>query len=297
MQKSAARGALVALLLAVGTSHLSSQAQPRSLYVSVLDRDGTPMPDVAKSDLTVREDRVEREILTVARAVDPLHVALLVDNSQAADPYVTQYRDAISGFVSAIAGDATMKGNQVSIITLADRPTVKTDYTADVERLKKDARSIFSFRGSGSYLLDAIIETVTGIRKREIARPVIVALITAGPDLSYRHYEETLEALHGSGAMFNVVVVGRPIGAEIDRSVVLSKGSHDTGGRYDNVLAASALPARMKQVAAEITHQYKVTYARPATLIPPEHITVEAAKEGLTVRGIPVRGEREQGRP
>ena len=104
-------------------------------------------------------------------------------------------------------------------------------------------------------------------------------------------------ALRGSGATFHVIVVGRPIGVEVDRSVVLSGGTHDTGGRYENVLAASALPARLKQVADDLTHQYKVTYARPQTLIPPERITVAAAKEGLTVRGMPVKGEREQGRP
>jgi hypothetical protein len=297
MQKSAVRGALVALLLAVAGGQLSSQAQQRSLYVSVLDRSGVPVADVARSDLTVREDRVEREILSVARAVEPLHVALLVDNSQAADPYIREYRDALAGFVTAIAGDQAVSGSQVSIITLADRPTVAIDYTSNVEGLTKEARRVFAFRGSGAYLLDAILDTLTGFRKREVSRPVIVAVITAGPDLSYRHYEEVVEALRGSGATFHVIVVGRPIGVEVDRSVVLSAGTHDTSGRYENVLAASALPARLKQVADDLTHQYKVTYARPQTLIPPERITVAAAREGLTVRGMPVKGEREQGRP
>ncbi|PYR31338.1 MAG: hypothetical protein DMF89_01790 [Acidobacteria bacterium] len=297
MRKTAVRGALVALLLAAASGELSSQAQQRSLYVSVLDRSGVPVADVARSDLTVREDKVEREILSVARAGEPLHVALLVDNSQAADPYIREYRDALAGFVTAIAGDQAVSGNQVSIITLADRPTVAIDYTSNVEGLTKEARRVFAFRGSGSYLLDAILETLTGFRKREVSRPAIVAVITAGPDLSYRHYEEVVEALRGSGATFHVIVVGRPIGVEVDRSVVLSAGTHDTGGRYENVLAASALSARLKQVADDLTHQYKVTYARPQTLIPPERITVAAAKEGLTVRGIPVKGEHEQGRP
>ena len=38
------------------------------------------------------------------------------------------------------------------------------------------------------------------------------------------------------------------------------------------MLAASALPDRLKQVANELTHQYLVTYARPQMLIPPEKI-------------------------
>jgi hypothetical protein len=49
-------------------------------------------------------------------------------------------------------------------------------------------------------------------------------------------------------------------------------------------------------VATELTHQFRVTYARPQTLIPPEKITVASAKPGLTVRGTPMKQSREQDR-
>ena len=35
-----------------------------------------------------------------------------------------------------------------------------------------------------------------------------------------------------------------------------------------------ALTAKLKQLADELTHQYRVTYARPQSLIPPERVTV-----------------------
>ena len=50
----------------------------------------------------------------------------------------------------------------------------------------------------------------------------------------------------------------------------------------------------MKQIANELTHQYRVTYARPDTLIPPEQVTIAAAKPGLTVRGAPMKVQRER---
>jgi hypothetical protein len=37
-----------------------------------------------------------------------------------------------------------------------------------------------------------------------------------------------------------------------------------------------------------------VTYARPQSLLPPERVTVTAAKPGLTVRGTPMKAERER---
>jgi hypothetical protein len=41
----------------------------------------------------------------------------------------------------------------------------------------------------------------------------------------------------------------------------------------------------MKELAAELTHQYRVTYASPQRLIPPERITVSGARPDIVVRG------------
>jgi hypothetical protein len=126
---------------------------------------------------------------------------------------------------------------------------------------------------------------------------VIVAITTEGPELSDRQYESILEPLRESGAALHVLIVGAPVNQSHDRSMVLDLGPRDSGGRRDTLLTGSALTSRLKQVAAELTHQFKVTYARPQTLIPPEKITVSAAKPGLTVRGTPVKDQREQERP
>ena len=43
-------------------------------------------------------------------------------------------------------------------------------------------------------------------------------------------------------------------------------------------------------LAASLKSQYRVVYARPASLIPPEKIEVTSAKPGLDARGTPARG-------
>jgi hypothetical protein len=105
-----------------------------------------------------------------------------------------------------------------------------------------------------------------------------------------------LEPLRESGAAFYVLVLGRPITETQDRMMVLDLGTRDTGGRYDLVLTGTGLTPRMKQLADELTHQYKVTYVRPETLIPAERVTIAAAKPGLTVRGIARMTTAESGR-
>ena len=56
-----------------------------------------------------------------------------------------------------------------------------------------------------------------------------------------------------------------------------------------DILAIEGLEPRLKQLADQLMHQYKVTYARPQSLIPPERFTVATNKPGLTARGTLVR--------
>ena len=53
----------------------------------------------------------------------------------------------------------------------------------------------------------------------------------------------------------------------------------ETGGRYDNIFVSSGLDTKLKQVAAELTGQYRVTYARPQSLIPPERVKIETTRD------------------
>ena len=231
-----------------------------------------------------------REVLRVAPADAPMQVAVLVDNSEAARDAVPDIRRALPDFVDAMTAAAATGGkNDLSIVTLAERPTIVTDYTADRAQLQKGIGRIFAQSRSASYLLEAIIEVSRGFKKREAQRPVIVAIAVEGPEYSSRYFEQVLEPLHDAGAAFHAIVLGPPSHDISDdahnRNVVLAEGTRTTGGRYDNLLASSALPAAMKRVAAELTHQYPITYARPQSLIPPDKVTVSAARSGMTARG------------
>lgn len=276
---------LLGSALVVSSRPASAQAQERAIYASALDRAGAPVPGLGPADFIIREDKVAREILRVAPAAEPMEIALLVDNSQFSEQYIRDYREALVAFINTIAADNVK--HQIAIITVAERPTINTDYTLDLSLAVKGAERIFAMPGSGAYLLDGIIETSQGIIKRRAARPVIVAISTEGPELSDRQYPTVLEPLRASGAAFHVIVVGRPLNNSTDRAIVLDVGTKDTGGHNDNLLTGTALTARLRQVATELTNQYRVTYARPESLIPPEQITIAAARAGLTVRGTP----------
>jgi hypothetical protein len=279
-----------------------AQTIQRSMYVSVLNEADAPVSDLGPSDFLVREDNVAREVLRVAPADEPMQIAVLVDNSQAARDYIRDIRAGLESFVYEMTNGTK---DEISIIALAERPTILAEASSDRANIMKGVNRIFEQRGSGNYLLDGIIEVSRGFKKREAPRPVIVAISTEGPEFSSRRYEDVLKPLHDAGAAFHAIVLGLPsndISEDArNRAAVLDEGPRTSGGRRSSLLATSALPGELKRLAAELTHQYRVTYARPLSLIPPEHVTVSVTRPGLKARGtlIPEKPEqkREQGKP
>jgi hypothetical protein len=298
IQRLAAAVVLLGVAAFAATARLGAQAQQRALYVTALDKSGNPVSELQPSDVIVKEDDVTREILRVAPATEPMQIAILVDNSQAAERYIRDYRDALPAFITALTADQQASGkHEIALVALGERPTILTDYTSDPARIQKAIDRVFSASGSAVYFLDGIIEVSQGITKRSAPRPVIVAIITEGPDLSERHYRQVLDPLRTSGAALHIVTLGAPRNMEDDRNMVLDAGPKQSGGSMNTILVGTALNGRLKQLANEITHQFRVTYARPNRLIPPERVTVTSKRPDLVLRGTPVDATREQSRP
>jgi hypothetical protein len=275
---------------------LLSQGRERSIYVTMLDKSGAPVPDLGPSDFIVREDDLAREVLRVAPATDPMDIAILLDNSVADASAVPQIRRALPAFLDVLLAPApTGQRNQVAIITLASRPTILADYSLERAPLDKAISRVWeeTFVG-GYYLLNGIIEVVQGLKKRESPRPVIVAITGEGPELSSRHPDQVLIPLRDSGAALHVISIGQPnVGIGDDeryRNMVVDQGPRLSGGTHTQLLTGSALPGRLEQLGNVLTHAYKVTYGHPETLIPPQRVTVTARRPDLTAHATPIRG-------
>ena len=287
-----------ALTVAAGTlafSHpLDAQGNRRALYVTALNDAGAPVADLGPADFVVREDNLAREVLKVEPALEPMQVAVLVDTSQGARDDISHMRTALPAFVKTLtAGEVK---NEVAIVAIGERPTVYTNYTFSQAELKKGIDRIWSMQGSGAYLLDGIIEVCQGFKKRGAQRPVIVAILSEGPELSNRQHDQVIEPLRNGNVAFHAITIGRPSTSLSDetrnRNTVLDEGPRASGGRREELLTPMALGAKLTQLGDELTHQYKVTYAHPQSLIPPEKVTITAAKPGITARGTLLRDER-----
>jgi hypothetical protein len=282
----------LAVVLAAGVATVNAQSRSRKIYTSVVDKKGVPVAAVTAADLVVREDGVAREILSVAPATDPMRVALLVDNSQAATQSIQFLREALNAFAARLTG----AGHSVALITLGDRPTLQVDATTDLARLKsRGIDRLFAQPGSGMYLLEALVETSKGFVKNETPRPVIVAVVTEGQEFSNTSADVVIRAIRDSGARFYALVLTEGERASLNdeevrqRNVVLDRGTRENGGDRETVISNMAVKDQLNVLASELLAQVAVTYASPERLVPAEKITIAAAREGLTARGVPDR--------
>jgi VWFA-related protein len=263
-------------------------ARERTLYVSVVDKEGAPVANLTADDFIVREDDARREVLRVSRAVDPMAVAVLVDNSTAAESHIPNIRDGLTKFFAEMSDTADL-----ALIGLGDRPTILQDYTRNAELLKNAVGRVFSQPGSGMMFLEALIDVSRGLAKREEPRASIVAIITDGPEFGTQHYNEVLAALKNGGAALHAVTIGTFGASATDelrnRGMVLDLGPRRSGGQRIPLLTSMGVAGALGKLARELENQYKVVYGRPDSLIPPDAVSVSVTRPGLTARGTPER--------
>ncbi len=289
----------VAPLVALPSPHESpfvasvvAQARERVLYVSAYDgATYQPITNLGIDAFVVREDGTRREVLRVTPATSSMPVAVLVDNSQAVAPAISDLRRALTAFFNTIDGLGP-----VAVITMADRPTVMTDYTSSRQTLVDSANRLFHAPSSGATLLDAMSEVARGLAKREEDRAAMVVIATENIDYSHLLYQEVLEHLRTGGVSVNVVLLVNPKSSLTtdearNRAIVLDRGPRENGGVRIDVLTSMSFESRLQDLAAILKAQYRVVYARPESLIPPERIEVFSAKAGVDMRGVPARGQ------
>jgi hypothetical protein len=165
---------------------------------------------------------------------------------------------------------------------------VITNYTLDLAQLEKGVGRLFARRGSGAYSLDALVDASKDLQRREGSRHVIVLISTEGPDFSDRYHRQVLDEVRSAATLHSFVLTRRG-GPGLDdgrreRELTLTRGASDTGGRSEFLLTSMALEERLRSLATELENQYRIEYARPASLVPPEKLDVEVKPAGLTVR-------------
>lgn len=239
----------------------------RVIYVTVVDRAGRPVNDVSAEQLSVLENDMPLEILRVSQAADPMDIAVLVDTSADAEWAVADIRQGLTEFIRGLGGR-----HQVTIVGFGQRPTVLVEYTSDLRKLEGGVARVMAQRGSGAYLLDAMVETARELSSREHARRQMVILTTEGREFSTRQASDVLDAVRRSGATVDTFVIplGAPVASDpqlpdaaaLQRAIVLTEAPRMTDGRRNDLVARMGLGERLRDFATGFA-QYRVVFEGP----------------------------------
>jgi VWFA-related protein len=290
--------------------------------VSVLRR-GSPVTDLTAEEFVVEEDDQQREVLRVEPATTPMQIAILVDDSYGLTDSLSHVRTGLSELIDALPDGHQMAfitfGDHQRMIVDYTRDKSRLKAAAGEFVQFSDTSSYltnalvdtaFDLRRRGATRPIIILVTSEGAssataRLRAGRQGGVVTSPRGGEGLGYERVltvlRETLVAVH------SLVVrdVGVPLFAtgpdrsagtrgllndsvgDRDRAVVLSKLPSVTGGGREELGTTSALAKLLTGIADEIANQYRVTYARPAGLIPPDEIDVSVTRRGMRVRSTP----------
>jgi hypothetical protein len=244
--------------------------KPRTIYVTALDRDGRPVPGLTADDFRVREDGRVRGIAQAEVATQPMQIALLLDDG---GPSLAAIRQGTGQFVERLQRKA-----EFSLTTTGGQPKLRVASTADPRQIYAALLSTFANVAPTTQLLDAVLEASRSHVRRRAIRPVIVAIVTEGEELSSVRADVVLDALQQSTAVFYYIGLGAPVTSgsrpslsanraadsteyeSVQRNIVIGSGPKNSGGRSEQVLQQNGIEPLMLEFAAELAGQYALTY-------------------------------------
>jgi Mg-chelatase subunit ChlD len=252
----------------VGTPHASAQSQGQ-LFASVTTQEGEPVLDLTADSFQIQEDGVTMKILSADPGTTPMKVAVLVDNSEAinASNGLTALRRGITGFLETLPLQ-----HEVGLFSIAGRVAPLVDFTNDRDELLDAADGLFAGTG-GAKMIDGMRETWDRRFSSEDAWPVMVMVVTDGPETSGNMNEDQFGAftldLLSRGAMVHVVVVetrGGGVQSQIGQNLTTN-----TGGFYRSMNSPTALTNTLNELATtmgehfdEMSPRYRLLYERPS---------------------------------
>jgi VWFA-related protein len=265
------------------------EPQTRRVYVSAVDKAGTPVVDLTAADFTLKENGKERPILNVAPATGIMQIAILVD-----DNGTGLFRVGVARFIEALLNRA-----EFSISTVTGQMLKLVDYTSSAQPLS-EAISKLNARPStndGGQLLDGISETSLELERREARRPVIVALTVGGQEHSTLPAHHVLDNLRKSGASLHVLTVvnntlrSQPtattaaslLGENMNLGEVLGDGPKQSGGYVAEIVAAAGAMTDLQRLSEALKRQYVIEYTLPDGVKPSGKLSVTVKRKGVEV--------------
>ena len=272
------------LALGIGAGEGLTQGTDKTIFVSVVDDKGKPVTDMTASDFLVREDNIDREVVSVKKSEQPLAIALLIDTTTDTEDYVSDIRAGVKAFLQQLA--AGSPESQVSIWEFGQAAIRIQGFTNDHAVLEKQAGRLFPKQRASSVLFEALYASSEELARQKTPRRALVIInIEPSTEVSSQEPKKILDSLVKSRSQVWAVSVQKGALKNPQRDVVLNRLVQVGGGRREFLVTQSAIAGWMKNYADALTTQYEVTYKRPSGT--PQIVQVGVRRDGVkTISGI-----------
>lgn len=271
----------LALVAAVDSTALAGAQAARTVYVSVMDGQGAPVPDMKQNEFQVTEDGAARTITGVARAAEPIHYAILIDTTPGLSRAVSEVRSSVKAFCELLL--SVEPKTQFSITDFGGAAMTLQDFTSDLPSIEATLGKLLP-KPSESVLNEALVD----VAKRMAALPAnsrkVILTINLEPttDSTNIQVRTVAEEVRKSGAIVWSVVLQEGARRDANREQMLKGLTANTGGRWVMLQGAggqSQLGAFLRSIAANSFSQYAVTFTPGDT--PAKVTNVTVSREGV----------------
>lgn len=258
-------------------------ATERTVYVTVTDNKGAPVPDLTAADLVVKEGGKEREITKVAPATAKMRLTLAVEERLIAD---TSIRQSIFDFLKRTSDYA-----EIRMITIGLRNNTVADYTSSLDVLVGAINKFTLNPMKDSNVAEGVLEIAGHYTEVKPERPVLVVLAISGGQAGVDPRTVLDKLRQGGVTMYSATLAwGNDAGTvgtltdQSGREQVLGDGPKQTGGRRIEVPSTGAFPKTMQLIAEDLRAQYGITYVLPDGVKPDKRFGISSKRKGLTLR-------------
>jgi hypothetical protein len=283
----------ISIVLVLLGAVVADAQQLRQAWVRVADSTGAPITGLSANKFTVIEDGVNCRTLKADPIEWPTRITVLVDNGGKSSDYLSNLRNGLYGLIKEMPSDVEM-----SLLTLAPQPRWVVRPTKDPQQLARGVGLITPDAGSGKFF-DGLLEAADRAAKDNGSFfPVFVMAVSmfgnSDPPLENQYQRMQKELIDRAATVhFVLLSVSSESGAQVTGAFQTNVGNRVatlTGGRYENISAASRLDTwlpeigkRIAQSAAKQKYEYRLIYESPKGAKEPKTIGVDVAINGATI--------------
>jgi Ca-activated chloride channel family protein len=251
-----------------------------NVFVTVLDRNGSPKGNLQKPDFQVLEDGYPQQIAVFDRESQlPLSIVVAVDTSLSTRRELKLELESARRFAHSILRPV----DALALFQFSEVVNEVVPFTADLKRIDRGLGDITV--GSATALYDAVYLGSEALQERQ-GRKVLVVITDGGDTFSKVSYQEALRAAQQAEAiLYSIIVVPVPssAGRDLGGEHALIQLSHDTGGKYYYADSLDRLNDAFRQISDELRTQYLLAYYPTRRLADSDFRRIE----------VQVRGEKE----